>query len=48
MLSLDSTPAAGARRVAKFSAHQSGAARVDATSTDGRYTYQVRVKVTTA
>ena len=45
ILSLDSTPSAGARPVAVFTARQEGAARVDATSADGRYTFQVRVNV---
>lgn len=45
VLSLDSTPAAGAKPVATFGAHQVGAARVEATSKDGRYTYQLRVDV---
>ena len=45
VLSLDASPAAGGRPIARFTAHQVGAARVDATSTDGRYTYQVRVNV---
>ena len=44
VLSLDSTPSF-ARPVAKFGAHQAGAARVDATSTDGHYTFEVRVNV---
>jgi hypothetical protein len=47
ILSLDSTPSAGARPVAVFTARQ-GAARVDATSSDGRYTFQVRVNVVTS
>lgn len=46
VLSLDSTPGAGGRPIAKFGARQEGAARVDASSGDGRYTYQVRVTVT--
>jgi hypothetical protein len=45
VLSLDSTPAAGAKPVATFGAHQAGAARVEATSKDGRYSYQLRVDV---
>lgn len=45
VLSLDSTPAAGGAPKAKYSAHQAGAARVDASSADGRYTLQIRVDV---
>lgn len=45
VLSLDSTPAAGGAPKAKYSAHQAGAARVDASSADGRYTFQIRVDV---
>jgi hypothetical protein len=45
VLSLDQVPSAGAQPVAKFSARQVGAARVDAASADGRYTFQVRVTV---
>ena len=45
VLSLDVTPAAGGPPTARFTAHQAGAARVDAASTDGRFTYQVRVNV---
>ena len=45
VLSLDATPASGGRPVAKFGARQEGAARVDATSADGRYTFQIRVTV---
>jgi hypothetical protein len=45
VLSLDQVPSAGAPAVAKFSARQVGAARVDAASADGRYTFQVRVTV---
>jgi hypothetical protein len=45
VLSLDSAPSAGGRPVARFGAHQVGAARVDAASADGRYTFQVRVNV---
>ena len=45
VLSLDVTPAAGGPPTARFIAHQAGAARVDAASTDGRFTYQVRVNV---
>jgi hypothetical protein len=45
VLSLDSTPSASGKPIATFGAHQTGAARVDATSKDGRYTYQLRVSV---
>jgi len=45
VLSLDASPAAGGAPIARFTAHQVGAARVDATSADGRYTFQVRVTV---
>ena len=45
VLSLDSTPSAGAPPIAKYSAHQAGAARVDASSADGKYTFQIRVDV---
>ncbi len=45
VLSLDSTPPSSGKPVATFGAHQTGAARVDATSKDGRYTYQLRVNV---
>lgn len=45
VLSLDQTPAAGAAPKAMYSAHQAGAARVDASSADGRYTFQIRVDV---
>jgi hypothetical protein len=45
VLSLDSTPASGAAPVAKYTAHEAGAARIDASSADGKYTFQVRVDV---
>lgn len=45
VLSLDSKPAPGAAPKAKYSAHQAGAARVDASSADGKYTFQIRVDV---
>jgi hypothetical protein len=45
VLSLDSKPADGAAPIAKFTAHQAGASRVSASSTDGRYSFQVRVDV---
>ncbi len=47
VLSLDSLPTAGGPPIAHFSAHEAGASRVDATSSDARYTYQVRVSVIT-
>jgi hypothetical protein len=43
ILTLDATPAAGAPAVARYTARAPGAARVDAVSADGRYTFQVRV-----
>jgi len=45
VLSLDSSPSPSGAPIAKFGAHETGAARVDATSQDGRYTYQLRVNV---
>lgn len=45
VLTLDTTPASGAAPIAKYSAHEAGAARVDASSADGKYTFQVRVDV---
>ncbi|HET7339304.1 MAG TPA: hypothetical protein VFK22_07130, partial [Candidatus Dormibacteraeota bacterium] len=45
VLSLDSTPAAGTAPIAKYSAHEAGAARIDASSADGKYTFEVRVDV---
>jgi len=45
VLSLDSSPASSGRPVATFGAHQTGVSRVDATSADGRYTFQLRVDV---
>jgi len=45
VLSLDATPAPGAAPMARYTAHEAGAARVDASSTDGRYTFQIRVDV---
>jgi len=44
VLSLDAAPA-GQKPVARFGAHQDGAARVDAASSDGRYTFQLQVNV---
>jgi hypothetical protein len=45
VLSLDSTPASGAAPIAKYSGHLAGAARVDASSSDGKYTFEIRVDV---
>jgi hypothetical protein len=45
VLTLDSPPSAGSPPTARFSAKQIGVARVDATSTDGRYSFQLRVNV---
>ena len=45
VLSLDATPASGAAPKARYAAHQAGAARVDASSADGKYTFQIRVDV---
>lgn len=45
VLSLDT--ADSAKPVAKFSAHQDGVARVEATSADGKYSFQVQVDVGT-
>jgi len=45
VLSLDALPAAQAKPIATFGAHQTGAARVEAASADGLYTYQLRVDV---
>jgi len=45
VLSLDAAPGADGKPISKFTAHQTGASRVDATSTDGRYTFQLRVDV---
>jgi hypothetical protein len=46
VLTLDA-PATGGRPVVRFSAHQQGVSRVDASSSDGRYTFQLRVNVIT-
>jgi len=43
VLTLDS--AQGSRPLAKFSAHQAGVARVNATSADGKYSFQLQVDV---
>jgi hypothetical protein len=45
VLTLDSTPVSGAAPSARFSAQQEGASRVDATSADGKYTFELRVSV---
>jgi hypothetical protein len=45
VLSLDATAASGAAPIAKYTAHQAGAARVDASSADGKYTFQIRIDV---
>jgi len=45
ILNLDQTPSAGAAPVAVFAAQQVGTARVDAASSDGRYTFELRVNV---
>ncbi|HKC19105.1 MAG TPA: hypothetical protein VKE27_05675 [Candidatus Dormibacteraeota bacterium] len=45
VLSLDATPSSGAAPIAKYSGHEAGAARVDASSGDGKYTFQIRVDV---
>jgi hypothetical protein len=45
VLSLDVKPSAGAPPIAKFTAHQTGVARVDASTADGTYTFQLRVDV---
>lgn len=45
VLSLDIKPTAGGPPIAKFDAHQAGVSRVEATSADGTYTFQLRVDV---
>jgi hypothetical protein len=45
VLSLDSTPAPGDKPIARLTAHQTGVSRVEAASSDGRYTFQLRVDV---
>jgi hypothetical protein len=50
VLSLDTAPGTngtGGKPIAKFTAHQAGASRVDAASADGKYTFQLRVDVGT-
>ena len=48
ILSLDQGQSTGSPPIAVFGAHQVGVARVDASSADGRYTFQVRVNVITS
>lgn len=45
VLSLDATPATGGPPVARYTAHQAGVARVDASSADGKFSFQLRVVV---
>lgn len=45
VLSLDSAPPSSGPPVARYTARQVGAARVDASSADGRYSFQLRVTV---
>jgi hypothetical protein len=45
VLSLDVQPSSGGKPVARFGAHQVGVARVDATTADGSYSFQLRVDV---
>jgi hypothetical protein len=45
VLSLDAAPTAGGPPIARFTSHQAGASRVDAASSDGSYTFQLRVDV---
>ncbi len=45
VLGLDSQPAASGAPIARYTAIQPGVARVDATSADAKYTFQVRVTV---
>jgi hypothetical protein len=47
VLSLDTMPGVDGKPLAKFTAHQAGASRVEAASADGRYTFQLRVDVGT-
>lgn len=47
VLTVDSQPAAGGAPVARFSARQEGVSRIDAASSDGRYTFELRVTVFT-
>lgn len=45
VLSLDTTPSSGTAPIARYVAHEAGAARIDASSADGKYTFQIRVDV---
>lgn len=45
VLSLDAPPTAGGPPIARFTPRQAGVSRIDATSADGRYTFQLRVDV---
>jgi hypothetical protein len=45
VLTLDATPEAGGPPVARYRARQAGVARVDATSADGKFSFQLRVVV---
>ena len=45
VLTLDAPPSASGPPIARFGAHQVGVSRVDASSADGRYTFQLRVTV---
>jgi hypothetical protein len=45
VLSLDAAPIGGGPPIARFTPHQVGVSRIDATSSDGRYTFQIRVDV---
>lgn len=45
VLSLDGAPTAGGPPIARFTPRQAGVSRIDATSSDGRYTFQLRVDV---
>jgi len=45
VLSLDAAPTAGGPPIARFTPRQAGVSRIDATSSDGRYTFQLRVDV---
>jgi hypothetical protein len=45
VLSLDAPPGASGPPIARFTAHQAGVSRIDATSSDGSYTFQQRVGV---
>jgi hypothetical protein len=45
VLSLDAPPNASGPPIARFTARESGVSRIDATSSDGSYTFQLRVDV---